>query len=110
MRWVQTWAKNHVGVVAAWLGMGATLLISVGSHWTLAQVNQSRTDAHLSELDDKVEEHDGLIHQLRSDVRSISESQRRAIDVIERTDRGLRSLEQVTAELRALLTAHRGNK
>ena len=110
MRWIQVWAKNHVGVVAAWMGMGATLLISVGSHWTLARVNQSRTEVRLSELDDRVEEHDGLIHKLRSDVRSISESQRRAIDVIERTDQGLRSLEQVTAELRALLTAHRGNK
>lgn len=110
MRWIQTWAKNHIGVVAAWLGMGATLLISVGSHWTLAQVNQSRTEAHLTRLDQKVEEHEEAIVVLRSDVRSISESQRRAIEVIERTDRGLRSLEQVTAELRALLTAHRGSK
>lgn len=110
MKWVQGWVKNHVGTVAAWLGMGATLLISVGSHWTLAQVNQSRTETHLLKLDIKVEEHEDAIVTLKSDVRSISESQNRAIEVIERTDQGLRSLEQVTSELRALLTAHRGDK
>jgi len=108
--WVRKWAREHVGTVAAWLGMMATLLISVGSHWTLAQVHQTKTEAHLSELDEKVEENEPAIVTIRSDVRSISESQARAIEVIERTDQGLRALEQVTSELRALLAARRGNK
>jgi len=107
---LQKWAREHVGIVAAWMGMMTTLLISVGSHWTLAQVHHAQTEAHLSELDDKVEEHEAAIVTIRSDVRSISESQTRAIEVIERTDQGLRALEQVTSELRALLAARRGNK
>ena len=102
------WVKENVATVAAWIGMLATLLVSVVSHWTLAQVDREKTATALVELDDRVDEHDGLIRKLRSDVRSIAESQERAIAVIERTDEGLRALEQVTAELRAM--TKKGNK
>jgi len=107
---VIAWIRGNVPTVAAWSGGFAMLLVSVGSHWTLAHVHKDKTEASITELDDRVEEHDGLIRQLRSDVRSIAESQERAIDVISRTDEGLRELEKVTAELRALLSAHRGQK
>ena len=107
---VAHWARNNGPTVAAWTGGLVMLLVSVGSHWTLAHVHKEKTEESLVELDDRVDEHDGLIRQLRSDVRSIAESQERAIDVISRTDEGLRELEKVTAELRALLSSHRGTK
>ena len=107
---INAWIKSNVGLVAAWLGITITSLISVGSHYTLANVHIEKTEESLVALDERVDEHDGLIRQLRSDVRSIAESQERAIDVINRTDEGLRSLEQVTAELRAMLKARRGSK
>ena len=107
---VAHWARNNVPTVAAWAGGLVMLLVSVGSHWALAHVHKDKTESSLVELDDRVDEHDGLIRQLRSDVRSIAESQERAIDVISRTDEGLRELEKVTAELRALLSSHRGTK
>ena len=103
------WVKDNVPTVAAWLGMLVTLLVSVGSHWTLAKVEREETATALVELDDRVEEHDGLIRKLRSDVRSIAESQERAIAIIERTDTSLRDLEKVTAELRAVAKTRRGN-
>ena len=102
------WIKEHVAVVAAWLGMVATLLISVGSHWTLLQVEHEATAAKIAVIDTTVEGHEDALTLIRSDVRSIAESQQRAIEVIERTDEGLRALEQVTAELRAM--TQKGNK
>mgnify|MGYP003627575062 CR=1 FL=1 len=102
------WIKEHVGTVAAWLGMLATLLISVGSHWTLLQVERDAAAAKIAVIDTKVEGHEEALTRIRSDVRSIAESQERAIAVIERTDEGLRALEQVTAELRAM--TQKGNK
>ena len=102
------WIKEHVAVVAAWLGMVATLLISVGSHWTLLQVEHKATAAKIAVIDKKVEGHEDALTLIRADVRSLAESQQRAIGVIERTDEGLRALEQVTAELRAM--TQKGNK
>ena len=102
------WIKEHVAVVAAWLGMVATLLISVGSHWTLLQVEHKATAAKIALIDTKVEGHEEALTLIRGDVRSLAESQQRAIEVIERTDEGLRALEQVTAELRAM--TKKGNK
>jgi len=96
------WTKTHVGTVAAWLGMVATLLVSVGSHWTLLQVEHKATAAKIQAIDQKVEGHEEALTVIRSDVRSLAESHERAIAVIERTDQGLRALEQVTAELRAM--------
>ena len=52
--------------------------------------------------------HEDALTLIRADVRSLAESQQRAIGVIERTDEGLRALEQVTAELRAM--TKKGNK
>jgi len=105
---VMKWAREHVAVVAAWLGMVATLLISVGSHWTLLQVEHEATAEKIATIDKKVEGHEDALTMIRSDVRSLAESQERAIAVIERTDQGLRALEQVTAELRAM--TKKGNK
>ena len=102
------WVKEHVAVVAAWLGMVATLLISVGSHWTLLQVEHEATAEKIALIDTAVEGHEDALTLIRGDVSSLAESQQRAIEVIERTDEGLRALEQVTAELRAM--AQKGNK
>ena len=102
------WIKEHVAVVAAWLGMVSTLLISVGSHWTLLQVERDAAAAKIALIDTKVEGHEDALTLIRGDVRSLAESQQRAIEVIERTDEGLRALEQVTAELRAM--TQKGNK
>jgi hypothetical protein len=104
------WIKEHVAVVAAWLGMVATLLVSVGSHWTLLQVEHEVTAAKIAVIDKKVEGHEDALTLIRGDVRSLAESQQRAIEVIERTDEGLRALEQVTAELRAITAAQKGSK
>jgi len=99
---IMKWVRAHVAVVAAWLGMVATLLVSVGSHWTLLKVEHEATAAKIATIDTKVDGHEEALTLIRSDVRSLAESQQRAIGVIERTDEGLRALEQVTAELRAM--------
>ena len=102
------WIKEHVAVGAAWRGMRATLLVSGGSHWTLLQGEHEATAEKIATIDKKVEGHEDALTMIRSDVRSLAESQERAIAVIERTDQGLRALEQVTAELRVM--TKKGNK
>lgn len=103
MTMIGKWAAGHIGTVAAWAGMAATILVSLGSHWAMYESHQTTSEARLDALDVQVEGHESALALIRSDVRSLAESQKRAIDVIERTDEGLRDLEQVTAQLRALI-------
>ena len=110
MTMISRWAASHVGTVAAWVGMAATLLVSLGSHWAMYEDHRETSEARLNALDIQVDGHEEALGMIRSDVRSLAESQQRAIDVIERTDEGLRALEQVTAQLKALVASKTGAK
>jgi hypothetical protein len=100
-----SWIRDNVGTVAGWFGMVAMLCVGVVTQWTVAKANQAHSQSEIVKLEAASDRHEGEIVQIRSDVRSVTEQQRRLDEVVTRQEGAVRDLEKLTIEIRAIVRA-----
>ena len=98
------WARDHVPIIAAWIGMVLTMLVGTVSQWTMLNAQHERSAERLDRVETATDEHDTQIVQIKSDVRSITEAHDRLDRAVVRQEVATRQIDRLTVELKAVVS------
>ena len=100
---IGTWAREHVGTVAAWVGMVLTMVIGTASQWTMLHSQHEQAAIRLDRVESVTAAHGGEIVAIKSDVRSITEAHDRLDRAVTRQEDATRNIDRLTVELKAVV-------
>ncbi len=101
---VTAWARAHVGTIAAWGGMAATMLVGTASQWTMLQAQHAQQAVRIERVEAVALLHTADIVEIRSDVRSISESVTRLDAAVTRQEAATRQIDRLTVRLETMVS------